>query len=256
MMMTHLLLGDCLEEMKSIKDHSVDLILTDPPYGTTACKWDTIIPFEPMWDQIRRVIKINGAIVLFSSQPFSSALTMSNVQAFKYEWIWVKNTQTGMMNAGKRPMKKHENVLVFSYGKPIFNEQKVLGSFISQNHAKKGYGYKNNTSSLYSVEGGVDFKWSEFVHANSVLLCNVVGNRDKSKVHPTQKPVPLMEYFINTYTNKGDTVLDFTMGSGTTGIACVKTERIFIGIEKDVTYFTKAQERIEESVRNVSVSCL
>lgn len=149
-----LLEGDCLEKMAELSDGSIDLVLTDPPYGTTACKWDTVIPFEPMWEQLNRVVKKNGAICLFGSQPFSSSLVMSNPKKFKYEWVWVKNTQTGMMAAGKMPMKKHENILVFSDGQPAFNETKVLGSFISQNHSKKGYGYKNKTSSLYGVEGG------------------------------------------------------------------------------------------------------
>ena len=241
-----LIQGDCLEKMKDIPDGSIDFVLTDPPYGTTACKWDTIISFESMWKHLRRITKKNGAIALFGSQPFSSALIMSNPKMFKYEWIWVKNTQTGMMCAGKMPMKKHENILLFCDGTPTFNEEKVLGSFVSQNHSKKGYGYKNKTSSLYNVEGGVDFNWSEFVHANSVLLCNTVGNRDKTKCHPTQKPVDLMEYFIKTYSNDGESVLDFTMGSGTTGVACKNLNRNFIGIELDPTYFKIAEKRINE----------
>lgn len=230
--------------MKDIPAGSVDAIICDPPYGTTACKWDSVIPFESMWEQLKRIIKPNGAIVLFSSQPFSSALVMSNPKMFRYEWVWVKNTQTGMMCAGKSPMKKHESILVFCNGTPTFNEEKVLGSFVSQNHSKKGYKYKNKTSSLYNVEGGVDFHWEEFVHANTVLLCNVVGNRDKTKCHPTQKPVALMEYLIKTYTNEGETVLDFTMGSGTTGVSCKNLNRNFIGIELDEEYFGKAEERI------------
>jgi site-specific DNA-methyltransferase (adenine-specific) len=149
-------------------------------------------------------------------------------------------------------MKKHENILVFSDGQTTFNETKVLGSFISQNHSKKGYGYKNKTSSLYGVEGGVDFNWSEFVHCNSVLLCNVVGNRDKTKCHPTQKPVALLEYLIKTYTDSGETVLDFSMGSGSTGIACLNTGRNFIGIEKDCKYFELAKERIASHERSLT----
>lgn len=239
--------------MAEIPDGSIDMVLTDPPYGTTACKWDTVVPFEPMWEQLNRVIKKNGAICLFGSQPFSSSLVMSNPKKFKYEWVWVKNTQTGMMAAGKMPMKKHENILVFSDGQTTFNETKVLGSFISQNHSKKGYGYKNKTSSLYGVEGGVDFNWSEFVHANSILLCNVVGNRDRTKCHPTQKPVPLLEYLVSTYTNPGETVLDFTMGSGSTGVACGNLGRNFVGIELDSTYFQSAQERVEHAYTRCSI---
>lgn len=240
----HLVKGDCLEEMVKILDRSIDMVLADPPYGTTSCKWDTVIPFDQMWEQLNRVTKKNAAIIMFGSQPFTSSLIMSNPKKFRYEWVWVKNTQTGMMAAGKMPMKKHENILVFSDGQTKFNETKVLGSFISQNHSKKGYGYKNKTSSLYGVEGGVDFNWSEFVHCNSVLLCNVVGNRDKTKCHPTQKPVALLEYLIKTYTDPGETVLDFSMGSGSTGIACLNTGRNFIGIEKDAQYFELAKERI------------
>jgi site-specific DNA-methyltransferase (adenine-specific) len=243
-----LIQGDCLEKMKDIPDGSVDMVLCDLPYGTTACKWDTIIPFEPLWEQYKRIIKDRGAVVLTSSQPFTSLLVSSNIKWFKYEWIWVKNTQTGMMCAGKSPMKKHENILVFCEGTPKFNEEKVLGSFISQNHSKKGYEYKNKTSSLYNVEGGTDFKWSEFVHANSVLLCNVVGNRDKTRCHPTQKPIALMEYLIRTYTNEGDAVLDNCMGSGTTGVACQNLNRNFIGIELDLEYFKIAEKRINENL--------
>lgn len=241
-----LIQGECLEKMKSIPDESIDFVLTDPPYGTTACKWDTVVPFEPMWEQLNRVTKRKSAIALFGSQPFTSALVMSNPKMFLYEWVWIKNTQTGMMCAGKMPMKKHETISIFSSGQPTFNEQKVLGSLVSQNHSKKGYSYKNKTSSLYNVEGGVDFNWSEFVHANSVLLCNVVGNRDKEKCHPTQKPVALMEYFIKTYSNEGDTVLDFTMGSGTTGVACQRLNRNFVGIELDPQYFADADRRINK----------
>jgi len=243
-----LMQGDCLEKMKDIPDGSVDFVLADPPYGTTACKWDEIISFESMWKCLRRITKRDGAIALFGSQPFTSALIMSNPKMFKYEWVWVKNTQTGMMCAGKMPMKKHESILLFCDGTPTFNEEKVLGSFVSQNHSKRGYGYKNKTSSLYNVEGGVDFNWSEFVHANSVLLCNTVGNRDKTKCHPTQKPVALLEYFIKTYTNDGECVLDFTMGSGSTGVACKNLNRNFIGIELDPEYFKIAEARIKEAV--------
>jgi site-specific DNA-methyltransferase (adenine-specific) len=238
--------GDCLAIMPTLPEKSVDMILADLPYGTTACKWDTIIPFEPLWEQYKRIIKDNGAIVLTASQPFTSALVMSNIKMFKYEWVWVKNTSTGMMNAGKAPMKRHENILVFG-NKLKFNPQKVLGSETSQNHSKKGYTYKNNSSKLYNVEGGVSFVWSAEVNPHSVLPCNSVGNRDKEKVHPTQKPVALFEYLIKTYTNEGDTVLDNVMGSGTTGVACKNLNRDFIGIELDKEYFEIAKARIENN---------
>jgi len=240
-------LGDCLEIMTLINDKSIDMVMCDLPYQITALKWDLIIPFDKLWEQYKRIIKDNGAIVLTASQPFTSALVMSNPEMFKYEWIWVKNTQTGMMCSGKMPMKKHENIVVFCKGTPTFNEEKVLGSFISQNHSKKGYNYKNKTSSLYNVEGGVDFKWSEFVHANSVLLCNVVGNRDKTKCHPTQKPVALFEYLIKTYSNEGDLVLDNCAGSGTTGIAARNLNRNFILIEKEQKYIDIINTRLNNS---------
>jgi len=235
--------GDCLDVMKKIDDKSIDMILCDLPYGTTACKWDVMIPLKDLWEQYNRIITNKGAIVLTASQPFTSILIMSNLKMFKYEWIWIKNTQTGMMCAGKMPMKKHESIVVFSNGSTTFNEHKILGSFISQNHSKKGYGYKNKPSSLYNVEGGVKFKWSQFVHANSILFCNVVGNRDKTKYHPTQKPIALFEYLIKTYTNEEDLVLDNCAGSGTTGIACQNLNRHFIMIEKEEGYCQIMQQR-------------
>ena len=240
-----LICGNCLDVMPQLPNHSIDMILCDLPYGTTACAWDVIIPFDKLWEQYKRIIKPSGATILFGSQPFTSALIMSNPKSFRYEWIWVKNTQTGMMVAGKMPMKKHENILVFYDGQPTFNEQKVLGSETSQNHSKKKYSYENKTSSLYNVDGGVKFEWSEFVHANSVLLCNTVGNRDKSKIHPTQKPVALLEYFIKTYSNEQEVVLDNCMGSGSTIIAAINSNRKYIGIEQNQTYFDKSSLRIE-----------
>ena len=238
--------GDCLEIMKSIDDKSVDMVLCDLPYGTTACKWDTIIPFESLWAHYKRIIKPNGAIVLTASQPFTSALVMSNVKWFRHEWIWVKNTSSGMMLAGKAPMKRHENVLVFAEKQTKFNPQKILGSETSQNHSKKGYKYTNKSSKLYDVEGGVPFVWSEFINPHSVLPCNSVGNRDKGKIHPTQKPVSLFEYLIKTYTDEQDLVLDNCAGSGTTGVACKNTKRQFILIEKDDKYFQAAKKRIDQ----------
>lgn len=239
--------------MEDIEEHSIDLILCDLPYGSTACKWDSIIPFAPLWEAYRRVCKPNAAIVLTASQPFTSALVMSNVNQFRHEWIWVKNTSSGMMLAGKAPMKRHESVLMFSREKTTFNPQKVLGLETSQNHSKKGYGYKNKASKLYNVDGGVPFVWSEFVNPHSVLPCDSVGNRDKDKVHPTQKPVALMEYLIKTYTNEGDLVLDNCMGSGTTCVAAKNLGRRYIGIEKDAGYYEIAVKRVEENVSPLPV---
>jgi site-specific DNA-methyltransferase (adenine-specific) len=236
--------GDCLEVMKLISNESIDMVLCDLPYGTTACKWDVIIPFESLWEQYKRIVKENGAICLFSSQPFTSILVTSNLKMFKHEWVWVKNTSTGMMLAGKAPMKRHECIEVFGRSAVKFNPQKVLGSETSQNHSKKGYAYKNRGSRLYNVEGGVPFVWNEFVNPHSVLPCDSVGNRDKQKVHPTQKPVALCEYLIKTYTNEGDLVLDNCAGSGTTGMACKNINRNFILIERDPHYVEITNERL------------
>ena len=238
-------LGDCLELMKEIPDKSINMILCDLPYGTTACKWDIIIPFDILWKEYKRIITTNAAVVLTASQPFTSILVMSNLEMFKHEWVWVKNTSSGMMLAGRAPMKRHESILVFG-NKIIFNPQKVLGSLTSQNHSKKGYKYTNNTSKLYNVEGGVPFVWSEYVNPHSVLPCDSVGNRDKEKIHPTQKPVALFEYLIKTYTNEGALILDNCAGSGTTGIAARNLKRNFILIEKDEIYFKAATQRLDQ----------
>ncbi len=237
--------GDCLEVMKEIPDKSIDMILCDLPYGTTACKWDTIIPFEPLWEQYKRIIKDNGAIVLTASQPFTSALVMSNPDMFKYEIIWEKNKPSGIATANKMPMKNHENICVFYKSQPIFNAIKSETKSISSlNNALKGY--TNQNKSLSNITGlkGVPVKWSKMINPRTVLRFNVVGNRDKNRVHPTQKPVALFEYLIRTYTNEGDTVLDNCAGSFTTAIACMNTNRKYICIEKDKKYFEIGKNRI------------
>ena len=245
MLKIELMQGDCLEKMSGIPDGSVDMILTDPPYGTTACKWDSVIPFEPMWERINKLIKPMGAIVLFGSEPFSSALVTSKVKMFKYEWIWLKNVPTGMAQSRYSPMKYHESILVFAKNSlKVFNKQ-------MEERVGKGkdcYNYEhycgeNNHVKMNKVKKFYDAK---LVNPSSVLLFNVVPNR-KGKLHPTQKPVALLEYLIKTYTNEGETVLDFTMGSGTTGVACKNLNRNFIGIELDPEYFKIAEKRIVES---------
>lgn len=231
--------GDCLELMKTIPDGSVDLILTDPPYGTTACKWDTVIPFEAMWEQLKRIIKPNGAIVLFGSEPFSSLLRCSNLEMFKYDWVWDKVKPSGHLNAKKMPMKQHELISVFCVGKlnyfPIMVNQKKR---ISKN-------YLNNKSEVFgnevTVEKMVDKKYPKSIIVESNAL-------QKGKLHPTQKPVTLLEYLIKTYTQEGETILDFTMGSGSTGVAAVNTNRSFIGVELDENYFNIAEQRIQEAI--------
>jgi site-specific DNA-methyltransferase (adenine-specific) len=232
-----LLNEDCLEAMQVIPDGSIDMILADPPYGTTACKWDSVIPFEPMWEQLKRVVKPNGGIVMTASQPFTSALVMSNVKMFAYEWVWVKSKITGVLNAKKMPVRKHEQVLVFSNTKTTgtYNPQGLVAKGTITKQGGNSDNYRSRSSEAYVQE------WTNW--PRDVLEVPSEGKT----VHPTQKPVALMEYLIKTYTNEGETVLDFTMGSGTTGVACVNTGRNFIGIELDQEYFEMAQNRIEQA---------
>lgn len=238
--------GECLEVMDKLIEQGikVDAIITDPPYGTTACKWDSIIPFDKMWERLNKLIKPNGAIVLTASQPFTSALVMSNPKLFKYEWIWEKAVGSNFAVAKYQPLKEHENILVFSKGKTIYNpikeERKGSGKARLKNR------YKSNGTST-EVYGGMQSnrlgkEYEDLKYPSSVQYFN---NRDRDRgMHPTQKPVALFEYLIKTYTNENETVLDFTMGSGTTGVACLNTNRKFIGIELDDNYFEIAKKRI------------
>lgn len=249
--MPHTLLhGDCLDLMALIPDGSVDLILCDLPYGTTACKWDTVIPFEPLWAEYKRIIKKNGAIVLFGSQPFTSALVMSNPDWFKYEWVWEKSKASNFVHAKYQPLKAHEGICVFS-GSGAAQGSKFPMTYIPQKTAgkpyNKGVGHKENLH----LSGGLTKKdTQELVNVSgdrsprSVIYFATSESEGKSGLHPTQKPVALCEYLIKTYTNEGDTVLDNCMGSGTTGVACQNTARNFIGIEKDQKYFEIARDRI------------
>jgi len=231
-----LMQGDCLERMKEIPDGSVDMILTDPPYGTTACKWDSIIPLEPMWEQLKRVIKPNGAIVMTASQPFTSALIMSNEKAFKYCWAWEKGKGTGFLNAKKQPIRCIEDVVVFYSKQPTYMPQGlVAGDFSNGRKSKEATGKGEAYGAQTNSEN------AKFTNYPRQLL---KFSGVHKPTHPTQKPVALMEYLIKTYTNEGETVLDFTMGSGTTGVACKNLNRSFIGIELDEEYFKIAQERI------------
>ncbi len=231
--------GDCLELMKNIPDGSVDLVLTDPPYGTTACKWDSVIPFEPMWEQLNRIIKPNGAICLFGSEPFSSALRMSNIKNFRYDWIWEKSYSTGFMNANKMPLKNTETISVFYKMLPVYNPQGVVK--INKKCNRK----RDKETTIYSNMG---LKNGEYVQRYTNYPTSIIKTHKKEKTeHPTQKPIALLEYLIKTYTNEGETVLDFTMGSGSTGVACINTNRNFIGIELDKGYFDIAEKRINEA---------
>ena len=248
-MSVDLYLGDCLEIMKNGPDKSIDMILCDLPYGTTACKWDTIISFEPLWKEYERLIKDNGAIVLFGSEPFSSLLRISNLKIFKYDFVWLKDKPSGYLNAKKMPMLSHEMIHVFYKKLPTYNPQKWYSK--PMNTVYFGGGNKDGTSTEAYGTHGIHKK--EVLNSNermpiSYLKMNTVNGQAKDKVdHPTQKPVVLLEYLIKTYTNEGEVVLDNTMGSGSTGVACINTNRNFIGIEKEEKYFNIAKERIEKA---------
>jgi site-specific DNA-methyltransferase (adenine-specific) len=237
--------GDCLELMKNIPDASVDMILCDLPYGTTACKWDTVIPFEPLWENYKRVIKSNGAIVLTASQPFTTMLIASNIEDFKYSWHWDKvNGIRNHLNAKKQPMRKMEDVCVFYEKQSTYNPQMREGSYTSRKT-------KPGQSDGFGAVAGTD-TGRKVTSLYPVDLISFKSHDPNNSLHPTQKPVALMEYLILTYTNEGETVMDNTMGSGTTGVACANTNRKFIGIEMDLEYFNIAKERIEEAYNKAS----
>ena len=241
-----LLHGDCLEKMPILPAQSVDMILTDPPYGTTACKWDSIIPLEPMWEQLKRIIKPNGAIVMTASQPFTTMLIASNMKMFKYCWVWDKMQGGNFLNAKRQPLRRSEDITVFYEKQPTY-----LPILEDKDHSKirpTGKrppfvgGYVGRTNGKLSD----DYDKSKSYPTNIIAVSSRSGDANtRTRVHPTQKPVALMEYLIKTYTNEGETVLDFTMGSGTTGVACKNLGRKFIGIELDETYFELATKRIE-----------
>jgi len=239
-------LGDCLEIIPGITDKSVDMILCDLPYGTTACKWDTIIPFEPLWEQYKRIIKDNGAIVLTASQPFTSILVMSNIKMFKYEWIWEKNVASNFMQYKFMPAKKHENILVFAKGRTTYNA--VMEDKSPSSLERMKYKFKNRKQSEhYKTDISKDISnRKEKMYPTSIKKFN-----RETGLHPTQKPVALFEYLIKTYSNEGDLVLDNCMGSGTTGLACKNLKRNFIGIEKDENYYKIAERRINNTVENL-----
>ena len=236
----NLLFGNCLDRMKEIPDGSVDLILTDPPYGTTACKWDSVIPFEPMWSELKRIIKPNGAIVLFGSQPFTSALVMSNPKMFKYEWVWDKKKSGNIFLAKSQPMKIFENIAVFSK-----NKHNYYPIMVPRDKPKtsKNYGTGEAIGGNKIKEDAI----RTYTEKYPTAILEFSNASQKGKVHPTQKPVALMEYLIKTYTQEGETVLDFTMGSGSTIVAAINTKRKSIGIEMDEGYFDVAVKRIEEA---------
>jgi site-specific DNA-methyltransferase (adenine-specific) len=239
--------GDCLEVMKDIADKSVDMILCDLPYGTTACKWDTIIPLEPLWEQYKRVIKQNGAIILTGVQPFTSALIMSNPKMFKHEWIWHKSKCGSAFTSKYRPQQKHENVLVFGSGKTTYNPQMVAGKPYYRKR-KGNDGSKPNNHNL-GVTSDSETINTGFRYPETVQFFQQKWRR-QDQIHPTQKPIELMEYLIRTYSNEDEIVLDNCSGSGTTGIAAINTNRKFILIEQDENYFDLSSKRIEEHIEN------
>lgn len=234
-----LLLGDCLELMQTLPEKSVDAIITDLPYGTTQCKWDAVIPFEPMWAAVKRVLKPRGVFVTTASQPFTSRLIMSNPDWFRYEWVWDKRLPTGFLDANRKPMKRHENILVFCEGRTVYNPQKTAGE-----PYKKGASSKTSIYHDFTTRKNVENLSGDRYPTSIIDISNANRNGDG---HPTQKPVALYEYLILTYTNPGETVLDITAGSGTTGVACVKTGRNFIGMEKEPEYFAIMERRIAEA---------
>ena len=239
--------GDCLDVMKDIPDGSVDLILCDLPYGTTACSWDSVIPFDPLWLNYKRILKDNGAIVLTSSQPFTSALISSAYDLFKYALVWVKSRPTDFPNANNKPMKKHEDVLIFSKGTTANGSRRKM-TYNPQGLIEKERKIKRTSRGGFQGErpNQCDEYVSKFTnYPNSILDFASEGKT----VHPTQKPVALMEYLIRTYSNEGDTVLDNCMGSGNTGVACANTDRNFIGIEREKEYYHIARKRIAEAYK-------
>tara|TARA_R110000796_G_scaffold240529_1_gene361636 strand:+ start:46 stop:810 length:765 start_codon:yes stop_codon:yes gene_type:complete len=244
--------GECLEVMKGIPDGSIDAIITDPPYGTTACKWDSVIDFELMWEQLNRIIKPNGAIVLFGSEPFSSALRMSNIKNYKYDWIWSKNRPANISASNYQPMKYHEIISVFYKKQPTYNKQMIPRHPSGVSRVKSGHDNNGTVKAKFikglnsrDVSKEYDYKRYSKDFKNPSSLLHYA--RPNNNLHPTQKPLELMKYLVKTYTNEGETVLDFTMGSGSTGVACVNTNRKFVGIEMDSNYFDIAKQRIKEA---------
>ena len=237
--MVNLLLGDCLDLLPTIADDSIDLLLVDLPYGTTACKWDSIIPLDKLWEQYNRVCKEDAAMVFTAAQPFTTVLAASNIKNLKYEWIWEKPQGTNPMNAKVMPLKSHENILVFYRKKPTYNPQMWYSTPYS--------GFKSDTAKIGEVYGKAQSKHRDNPDGSRYPK-TVLKFKQEKGLHPTQKPVALMEYLIETYSNPGDTVLDNTMGSGTTGVACVRTDRNFVVMESDAEYTNLAQERIYNTV--------
>ena len=236
--------GDCLEVMKGIPDKAIDMILCDLPYGTTACKWDVVIPFEPLWEQYNRIIKKNGCIALFGSEPFSSHLRMSNIKNYKYDWIWEKDKPNNFALANKQPMKYHENILVFYEKQPTFNKQLEPRKGSGKSRCKYPVDNSKRKSEHNNIQDDAKMFNPDLKNPSSIQFIST--GRRQDLIHPTQKPVALLEYLIKTYTNEGETVLDNCIGSGTTAVACLSLNRHFIGIELSPEYCEIAKKRIKE----------
>lgn len=239
--------GDCLKVLPTFADNSIDAIICDLPYGTTACKWDVVIPFESLWEQFNRVCK--GAIVLFASEPFASKLRLSNIDLYKYDWVWNKRRPTGQLNAKKQPLRQHEMILVFYNGQCTYNPQ------MHHNRLNRRFVGKINKSNKLSDNYGKQYDYISNITEDSksyprsiITQTAVIGNSKEKVNHPTQKPVALLEYLIKTYTNEGDTVLDATMGSGSTLVACANTNRKGIGIELMEEYYDIAVNRVKAAM--------
>ena len=231
--------GDCLELMKDLPDKSIDAIIADLPYGVTRAKWDNILDLDLLWKQYERIIKPNGAVILFGSQPFTTTLINSNIKDFKYTLVWDKKMKVGMMNCKRMPLRQHEDIMVFYKKQPTYNPQMTKGKMRNKKIAP------TKDFEVYGQITPID-NFNDDYYPSSILEFS--NANQKAKSHPTQKPVALMEYLIKTYTNEGEVVLDNTMGSGTTGVACVNTNRRFIGMELDDKYFEIAEKRINEAI--------
>lgn len=236
--------GDCLERMNEIPDGSVDMVLADPPYGITACKWDSIIPLDKMWEQLKRVIKPNGAIVMTASQPFTSVLITSNLRMFHHQWVWDKKFAANFPQAKRQPLRVHEDIVVFG-NVPKYYPQMLKRDVPIKKGANKGARVFGGGSGLWRE----DYEGKVYDEKYPCTILKFSSRDEKRGLHPTQKPVALMEYLIKTYSNEGETVLDFTMGSSTTAIASLNTNRNFIGIEKDGNYFNIGVNRVKEHIK-------
>ena len=243
--------GDCLELMKDIPNGSVDMVLADLPFGTSSNRWDIVIPMQPLWEQYKRVVKPHGVIALFGCEPFSTALRVSNPKSYRYDWIWDKHSVNGFLNAKKRPLKRYENICVFSYGTPLYFPQMEVRGRV---RAKGNYNKKSGDGDgVYGRYKNIETRNNTYYPTDILSFSNA---DHKEKYHPTQKPVALLEYLIRTYTKEGETVLDNTMGSGSTGVAAVNTGRSFIGMELDPGYFETAKRRIAEARENAEMESM